>query len=346
MNIHKLRNKFDRKYLKKVNKALNLVGITPMPKRVPTYFIELTNKCNLKCPMCPRSDTAERGLGRMDFELFKYVIDEIKGHGGATFIGLNRFGESLLYDKFVEATVYAKKQLPDTHLGVVSNATLLTKEMTHSIIDESALDKIAFSLDSLDPEEYASGRVGATLEKVLENIDYFTEYKKKKGSKINTFMNTVLIHEHFDELKAIYERFGKDYKINFKPVAHYGVSQNWDKIKFYKQYNQTPCIQPWQRMNIFYNGDVNICCGDVEGELIVGNIKEQSIREIWHSERVQEIRKKHMALDFDDLHVCLACSGINADWYKDSYKQQVEIYSKLDPDRKVLEINNTSPIVE
>jgi radical SAM protein with 4Fe4S-binding SPASM domain len=107
-----------------------------------------------------------------------------------------------------------------------------------------------------------------------------------------------------------------------------------------------PCIQPWERINFLYNGDVNICCGDVEGELIVGNIKESSIRQLWYGKRAKEIRKLHVSLAFDTLKVCQVCSGINADWYTDSFTQLREVYERLDPSKKVVEISNASAIVE
>ncbi len=346
MKILSLRNRLDRKAKRLLNKyLLKPLGATPLPPRVPLYFIELTNKCNLRCPMCPRSDAAEgRGLGFMDFDLYRYIIDRISEYG-ARYVNLNRFGESLLYPKFIEAVAYAKaKDIPN--IGVVTNATLLTREMAEAIVDVG-LDRIRFSLDSLDPVEYANGRVGAELDDVLQKIDYFFAYKKKKGAeKPVAGINSVLLHDNYEQLKKIYERFKGVCEVHFKPMAHYGVTQNWDKIKEYANYRRRPCIQPWERMNFFYNGDVNVCCGDVEGELIIGNIKEKSIKELWFGERAREIRSLHMALDFEKLRVCQVCSGINADWYEDSLRQQREIYERLDPQKKVVGLSNTAPKVE
>ncbi|MBE9531264.1 MAG: radical SAM protein [Proteobacteria bacterium] len=336
--------KWDRRFKKVLNKAIKSVGGAPLPRRVPLFFIELTNICNLLCPMCPRSDSSDnRGVGNMDYELYKEIIDKIKAYG-ARYLNLNRFGESLIYPQFIDAIKYAKDQgIPN--VGVVTNGTLLTKEMSEGIID-AGLDRIRISLDTLDPEDYAAGRVGGTLEKTLANIDYFFEYKKKKGSKIAAGINCVLIHDNFDQIQNVYERFKDICEVDLKPVAHYGITQNWKNIKKYEKYNKRACIQPWERLNFFYNGDVNICCGDVEGGLIVGNIKDKSIKELWLEGKSKEIRKKHVALDFEDLKVCQVCSGINADWYENSLKEQKEIYERLEPLKEVVGLSNTSPIVK
>ena len=34
--------------------------------------VEVTNHCNLRCPMCPR-EVADRGYGNMDYELFTKI---------------------------------------------------------------------------------------------------------------------------------------------------------------------------------------------------------------------------------------------------------------------------------
>ena len=46
------------------------------PGRFPFSFgVEVTNHCNLRCPMCPR-EIAQRGYGNMSFELFTKLADQ------------------------------------------------------------------------------------------------------------------------------------------------------------------------------------------------------------------------------------------------------------------------------
>lgn len=343
--LHKCTEPFGVTPRELLNKCAAPLGISPLPPRIPWFFIELTNKCNLRCPICPRSDAAKgRGLGFMDFDLYKHIVDSISAYG-AVYVGLNRFGESLLYPRFLEALAYAKrKQLPS--LVLVTNATLLTKEMAEGIVDLE-LDEIRMSLDSLDPEAYAAGRIGAKLDITLANIDYLLSYKKKRAAvKPHAIVNSVLMHDNFDQVKKVYDRFRGICEVDLKPLAHYGVSQNWEKIKKYEDFRRRPCIQPWERINFFYNGDANICCGDVEGELIIGNIKESTIQQLWYGKRAKEIRQLHTALDFSTLTVCQVCDGINADWYADALKQQIEVLARLDPSKKVIRISNASAILD
>ena len=280
----------------------------------------------------------------MDFELYKYIIDQIMSYGGIR-VNLNRFGESLLYPQFIEAVRYAKgKGVP--RVGVVTNATLLTEELSEAII-HSGLDYIHFSIDTLDPEQYAAGRVGSDLNHVLANVNYFLTYKRQHNlRKPLVGINAVLMHDNFEQLKRLYEYFCKECRINVKPVGYYGNSQSLDEFQSHNTSRYHPCIQLWQRMNFFHNGDVNLCCGDVTGELCIGNIKEQSIKELWYGTHVKELRRLHTRLDFDTLKLCQRCCASDADWCEKALQDVKEIYAKLDPSKKILRIQNTKIIME
>ena len=55
------------------NVALRGLGASQIAPRIPYYFIEVTNKCNLNCDFCPR-DSLTRGTGFMGFDLFQLII--------------------------------------------------------------------------------------------------------------------------------------------------------------------------------------------------------------------------------------------------------------------------------
>ena len=55
-------------------------------------WIEPTNICNLRCPMCPQSLNQLESMGHMSMDLFARVIDEVKDF--AFDINLHHTGES------------------------------------------------------------------------------------------------------------------------------------------------------------------------------------------------------------------------------------------------------------
>ena len=68
------------------------------------------------------------------------------------------------------------------------------------------------------------------------------------------------------------------------------------------------CPQLWQRMVINSDNSVVMCSNDEKQDSMIGNVKFQTVKEIWHGQRLNFIRKLHMHKDgFKCLHPCKVC---------------------------------------
>ena len=68
------------------------------------------------------------------------------------------------------------------------------------------------------------------------------------------------------------------------------------------------CRRPSVNAVVCYNGDVVLCCVDWWRTEVMGNLKEQSLQEIWTSQRMQEIRRGHAEQDASVLpQICSDC---------------------------------------
>lgn len=50
------------------------------------------------------------------------------------------------------------------------------------------------------------------------------------------------------------------------------------------------CHIPWRRIHVYSNGDVSLC-QVMEEKAVIGNIKEDSLRNLWHSKKANKVRK-------------------------------------------------------
>ncbi len=98
------------KYREMWSKVPNEKILTEYPMHLD---IEVTNVCNLKCPMCPRTLLMEANQYGdpyfIDKDIFKEVIDQVAGKGVYA-INLNADGETLLHKDVVEMVAYAKQK--------------------------------------------------------------------------------------------------------------------------------------------------------------------------------------------------------------------------------------------
>ena len=273
--------------------------------------IESTRKCNLRCPMCPRTIKLNRGEkieeDDMDFGLFKKIIDEGVANGLYA-IKLSYLGEPLICKDIVKMVAYAKsKGIVDIMFN--TNGVLLTKNMSKKLI-KAGLDKIFISFDSPFKERYEKIRVGAKFEKTIENVKNLIEIRTKLNSPTPIVrISMVTMKENKDEVL--------DYIKLWKPIVDligfcdYINPQGMDKEKRYaiklKQNKNFVCSQLYQRLIVQYNGNVGLCCVDYDAECNLGNAKKDSIKDIWKGKEMQKIRKLHNDGKWDKVPLCAKC---------------------------------------
>ncbi len=286
-------------------------------------FIETTNACNLKCQFCARTDKKFE-IGSMDFNLFKKIINEAKEYGPRTF-SLHLFGEPLLTKNIFEMIEYIKKANQSNTVFLTTNGTLLNKENAKSII-KTSVDRLSISFPSVKKESYQRIAGFDQLEKVEENINGLIELKKEK--KVNhplIYLRMVLNKDNFDE-KKIFEKKWKN-----KPViseirdAHNfgGYSKEFSLRKGQtKKIKRYPCYHLWFSPAIHFNGDFSICCDDWGKKTVLGNVKNQTINQIWNSKKINQYRQAHMRGKYDKVPLCQGCDvwtmyqDIFFDWQK------------------------------
>jgi radical SAM protein with 4Fe4S-binding SPASM domain len=272
-------------------------------------WVEATSLCNFRCIMCPNKDLKKQDKGFMEFDVYKNIIDEAKDF--VFDINLAHRGESLLHPKICDMIRYAH----DNHIytKLHTNGSLLTEDICHKII-RSGLDRLSFSFDGFKKETYEKIRVGGNFNETVKNIKKFLEIKKSLHSKTPF---TVIEVINFDELppsqlKKEKEKFLNRYK--GLPLNSFVAKElhNWagEIEKERSQGKYSKCPFPWNALIIFWNGDVFPCTQDFFGYYKVGNIKEKSLKEIWNSSQMINLRKKLGQKDIEDLKTCSQCDRL------------------------------------
>jgi radical SAM protein with 4Fe4S-binding SPASM domain len=178
---------------------------------------------------------------------------------------------------------------------------------------------IRFSIDGATEETYEKIRRGGKFKKLLENLELVSKYNADNSGykKIHLSMDAVISEDNIKEIPLffrVYRRFFNEADIKFGFVASIcakheenGYYQN-KKLKFTNlEKSRVPCNLLWNSMYILYNGDVSLCCQDYHGELVIGNIKEKTIEEIWNNEKHVIYRKMHAEGRVESLKSCQNC---------------------------------------
>jgi len=262
--------------------------------------IEVTSNCNLKCPFCAttfRSGKISKGYVREEY--VKKIIDEGASRGlyGVKF---NIRGEPLLHPKISDFVGYAKSRgLVDVYFN--TNGMLLTKNMAKKLIC-AGLDRISISLDGYTKEIYEKNRVGAKFETVLSNIQALQALKRQMGvSHPKLRAQTVL----FPEIQADFDNYRKFWSERVDEVAYLDYKEM--KIKNKGVSFPWACPQLWQRMAVWWDGTILPCNHDDDGLFSLGNIKQTTIENAWHSEKLGFARQSHKDGHSQQIEPCDGC---------------------------------------
>lgn len=276
--------------------------LAPAPLHVD---IEVTSACNLRCAMCERNKM-RRSVGFMEYEFFRSIIDQCVSSGVYS-IKLEGWGESLLHKDIFKMIEYAKKK--DRYVMFNTNTTLVAEPVIRKLI-ASGLDAITLSVESADKQVYETIRRGADRDKTIDNLDTFVGLKPL-GERPLIRLQILQMKKNIGYVANLAERYKE--KVDFISMTNVtSASGDPDILKEslidYTALTKNPCSQLWQRLVIFWNGDVTVCCADYDGVLKIGRIQESTIKELWVHPKLNELRARHKRRDFSNL-LCSRCTA-------------------------------------
>lgn len=269
-------------------------------------WVELTSDCNYGCVMCPNKDLKSKDRGFMDIVLYKKIIDEAAEF--AFDVNLAHRGESLLHPRLSEAIDYAKGKSLYTRLH--TNGSLLTESLSRRII-QSGLDRLSFSFDGYDKETYEKIRRGGDFEKTVDNIIRFLKIKKALGSR--TPKTSAEVIDFNDRDRAHMARLRKEFEAKFRGLPLNGFVfkklHNWAGERKSGDHAgpYSVCPFPWNALVIFWDGAVLPCTQDFFGQTIIGEAITSSLKDIWNSERMVELRAKLAQGRIENFQACSRC---------------------------------------
>ena len=277
----------------------------------PRLQIQTQTGCNGKCIFCPNTDFNRSALsmGKMSMELFQKIIDELTDNPPERIMPYLQ-NESLLDPRLPEFVQYTAEQLPEVETLITTNGTRLTRDMGQRLID-AGLKRIKVSLQSLN--DAVNRRImGYPATPVVENILNFQKLLEKTGAHIDLRVSMVINTENVTE-QAYARRFWKQHGIRLVTSAlenRGGNIANAETLNLGKSMvHCNDCVRPSRDMCILFDGRVVACCVDWFRTTIVGDLRTQSIAEVWNGEPYQRIRQG-LATDDAQLlpEICQNCT--------------------------------------
>ena len=290
---------------------------------------EPTTSCNLRCPECPSGLRAfSRPTGMLQKDFFTETIDDIHQH--LLYLIFYFQGEPYLNPDFLEMVKYASSK--KIYTATSTNAHYLTDEAAKKTV-ESGLDRLIISIDGTTQDVYKQYRVGGNLNKVLEGAKNIIKWRKELNSKTPFVFFQFLVvkpNEHqIEDIKKLAKEIGVD-EVRFKTAQVYDYEKDPNQLiptidKFsrykknadgtYKPKNKlaNQCWKLWHANVITFDGLVVPCCFDKDAIHQLGNLKNESFKNVWKNSNYKQFRSELMQ-SRKNIDICSNCSEGASVW--------------------------------
>lgn len=272
--------------------------------------IELTNRCPMRCGFCPRGipEKMTRPTGFMELALFRRLLAQLHPQQASYRpLELHHLGESLLHPQVVAFVATASEHGLPTEMSV--NPSLLTPELGKELL-AAGLRRLVLSLDSLDEETLLRIRgPAARYAKAERHIDALLAEVARRGPDApQVVIQMIALSANQSERAEFLRRWGN---LGLPTVKAYIKPLDGDDPDS-KQPAAEPlrflCSYPFRSVVILWDGRVVPCCRDDDARLVLGNLHQQELAEIWAGPAARELRRRHRTGDIPEGHLCAGCA--------------------------------------
>ncbi|MCT7611296.1 SPASM domain-containing protein [Aliarcobacter butzleri] len=266
-------------------------------KRFRKVHIEITNICNLKCTFCPPKILPNKTMTLDKFDKLNLQLKEF-----TTELAYHIVGDPLVLSNLDEYLNISSKH--NLKVNITTTANNINKKHYETLLNPT-IKQINFSINSYNANSHKK-----SLDEYLEPIIEFVKFAQKQ--KHEYFINFRIwnldeensakefnlkvfnkINEAFDtniDIEDVYKNRPKNIRIDRKIFFNFDKYFNWPNLEN-KEVSKTGfCYGLDSHFGVLSNGDVVPCCLDKDAIINLGNIEDNSLKNILTSKRVKDIQ--------------------------------------------------------
>jgi len=179
-------------------------------ERIKIVTLEVSNVCNLKCPMCG-VPYLKRQKGLMTLDDFKTIVSKLPKN--IKLLKLTYAGEPLLNKDIFSMIRHYRGVNPSAHIRISTNGTNLRAFDPQEIL-RSGVDQIDVAIEGADAQTHESYRRGSDFKSVCDAVKTLCAEKKRLTLDSPKIVQMTLLSKkslpQIDEIKTLAKTLGVD----------------------------------------------------------------------------------------------------------------------------------------
>jgi radical SAM protein with 4Fe4S-binding SPASM domain len=276
----------------------------------------LKGLCNLRCRMCPMCNVKFEQPEFMSRETFDRLLDLIPDTG-RTHVELTAMGEPLLHREIRYFLRGLGERYPRNSTLLVTNGHGLDDEMIELILD-ARIDRLQVSLNAHGAENYHWFTGSPAYERVVRNLENLVSRKRERATGLPHITTHIAgIREFEPDFEPFLNQWkGKVDLPRIREIKDWsGITQENGIHPLLSEEitcERYPCSWLWESLEIYPSGEVYTCSFHPFFKTpSLGSIHSGRVEEIWQSDLLRELRKRHLCGMAGEVDFCARCTN----WY-------------------------------
>lgn len=310
---------------------------------IRNLHLALSDRCGGNCIFCPKHEN-DFPLSNMDFKLAKKIIDEISSEEFKKVHDLREIqvgsnGDCFFNPDLLKILRYLKSKELKAEVVMFTNFQIFNAEKSDIIIKEKLVDRISCNIDSMSGDYYKFIKK-LDLENALTNLGDFMIARKKYKANVPLTIYVINIFDYVNKLNLLFKsipnkvpndnilkQLKNDYDFTNQALLRIINKNKGDSIKnlqpiFWAErktlskviidYNDSYCPQLIGLQMSFFiapGGQAYLCCLDNEYKLTYGNVKLDSLVNLYECDKRKELIRKLENKEFKEIG--LPCSAVH-----------------------------------
>lgn len=272
--------------------------------------IQTTTACNSGCVICPHHDVWPEGRGgEMADGLFERIISQCVPHQTGLRIIPYLNAEPLLDTRFARRLETIRRLCPAAEIEVSTNVSLLTAGVRRQLVKDPP-SELRLSVFGFTPGTHVRMMPGLDWKVVWDNLRAVAEDDALRRA-VREVALVMIEHPWVPaEEYAAAARFCETHGLTFHRWGFLDRAGNVARFRediYHRRVAGCRQRRPFERLHVRFDGLVVLCCQDWRSTVVLGDLRRQTLNEVWTSPEYQRVRAALLGGEGRQPDICRRC---------------------------------------